>query len=134
MHASDDCDEGRGQILALFALTATVLILIVGLVIDGGNAHNQRRLSQNTSDFAALAGARIIAQWIGKDTVNGTDANVRDAIQVTATANGAAPLTFGAPNGPVYIDANGNVTGYVGTGAAGSPPPNNTVGVKVATS
>ena len=104
----------RGQILALFALGATVLVLAIGLVIDGGNALNERRVSQNTSDFAALAGARIVAQWIGKDTVNGTDANVKAAINATATANGADPIVFGAPNGPVYVAANGGVTGYVG--------------------
>ena len=90
----------RGQILALFALSATVLVLAVGLVIDGGNALYERRASQNASDFAALAGARIIAEWIGGDTTNGTDANVKAAITTTAAANGADPITFGAPNGP----------------------------------
>ncbi len=126
-------DAEHGQILALFAISATVLILLVGLVIDGGNALTQRRDSQNTSDFAALAGARIIAQWIDNDTVNGTDANVAAAMTTTATANGADPITFGAPDGPVYVDDNGNTTGYVGTGAAGSAPPPNTVGVRVST-
>src|SRR3954454_25285058 len=101
----DDARAERGQILALFALSATLIILAVGLVIDGGNALNQRPSSQNTSDFAALAGARIIAQWIDKDTTNGTDANVKAAIGATATANGADPIAFGAPDGPVYVDA-----------------------------
>ena len=134
MHSAPSPRTERGQILALFALSATVLVLAIGLVIDGGNALNERRMSQNTSDFAALAGARIIAQWIGGDATNGTDANVKAAITTTATANGADPITFGAPNGPVYIAANGGVTGYVGAGAPGSAPPANTVGVKVATS
>lgn len=124
-------DRARGQILALFALSATVIVLAVGLVIDGGSALAQRRNSQNTSDFAALAGARIVAEWIGQDTVNGTDANVAAAITTSLTASGADPIVFGAPNGPIYVDAAGNSTGYVGTGAAGSVPPANTVGVKV---
>ena len=124
----------RGQVLALFALSATVLILAVGLVIDGGNALSQRRDSQNTSDFAALAGARIVAEWIDSDTVNGTDANVKAAMITTATANGSDPITFGGPDGPAYIDDAGNILGSVGDGAPGAAPPPNTVGVKVSTS
>jgi hypothetical protein len=123
----------RGQVLALFALSATVIILAVALVVDGGNALSQRRDSQNTSDFAALAGARIVAEWIDSDTVNGTDANVKAAITTTATANGSDPITFGSPDGPAYIDDAGNILGYVGDGAPGSGPPANTVGVKVST-
>ena len=114
----DNGKRERGQILALFAISATVIILLVGLVIDGGNALSQRRVSQNTSDFAALAGARIVAQWIGNDATNGTDANVKAAINTTVAANGGDPIVFGAPNGPTYVDANGAVTGYVGAGAA----------------
>lgn len=131
-------DRARGQILALFAISLTVIILGVGLVIDGGNALSQRRTSQNTSDFAALAGARIVATWIDETNtppgtvVNGTDANVRAAIQTSIDAGGADPITFGAPNGPRYIDDQGVALGYVGTGAAGSHPPAGAVGVSVA--
>jgi uncharacterized membrane protein len=46
-------------------------------VIDGGYAFSQRRGAQNAADFAALAGARIIAENISQDTVNGTDSNVK---------------------------------------------------------
>ena len=128
-------DHGaRGQILALFALSATVIVLAVGLVVDGGNALAQRRNSQNTSDFSALAGARIVAEWISGDTTNGTDANVAAAIRTSVTASGADPITFGAPSGPIYIDSAGNSLGFVGTGAAGSTPPANTVGVRVSSS
>ena len=130
----DNGKRERGQILALFAISATVIILLVGLVIDGGNALSQRRVSQNTSDFAALAGARIVAQWIGNDTTNGTDANVKAAINTTVAANGGDAIVYGAPNGPVYVDANGGVTGYVGAGAPGAGPPANTVGVRVSSS
>lgn len=119
-----------GQILALFALSATVIILAVGLVIDGGNALLQRRASQNASDFAALAGARIVATWIDKDFTNGTDANVRLAIDTTVAANGGAPITYGAPNGPRYVDGAGAFTGYVNTGTI----PAGTEGVAVGTS
>ena len=126
----------KGQILVLFALSSTVIILAVGLVIDGGNAFVQRRDSQNTSDFAALAGARVIAEWIDEVNttgvlVNGTDANVKAAIVASLTASGADPITFGSPSGPVYVNNAGVALGFVGTGAVGSGPPANTVGVTV---
>ncbi len=117
----------RGQILALFVLSLPVVILAVGLVVDGGTALVQRRGSQNASDFAALAGARVVAEWIGGDSANGTDATVQATISDTVTANGGSALTFGAPNGPVYVNAAGNSVGYVGSGTI----PAGTVGVTV---
>ena len=124
----------RGQILALFALSATVIILAIGLVIDGGNALNQRRVSQNTSDFAALAGARIIAQWIGGDATQ----RHRRQCQGRHHGHGGGQWRrsdhLRRPGRARYVAANGGVTGYVGTGAPGSAPPANTVGVKVSTS
>ena len=39
--------------LILFFGALTAIILIVGLVIDGGNAFAQRRGVQNSSDFGA---------------------------------------------------------------------------------
>lgn len=117
----------RGQTLVLFVLAATVIILAAGVVIDGGYALAERRASQNASDFAALAGARIIAEEIAGNTVDGTDANVQAAITATLAANGAQPVPFGAPNGPTYVNASGGTTGYVGNGTI----PNGTVGVTV---
>lgn len=117
----------RGQMIVLFALVLTVVVLGVGLVVDGGNALVQRRGAQNASDFAALAGARVIAEWIDGDTTNGTDANVTAAIVNAVAANGGNPITFGAPDGPRYVAENGALLGYVSTGAI----PTGAVGVKV---
>jgi hypothetical protein len=127
----------RGQVLLLFALAATALILGVGLVVDGGYALSQRRASQNASDFAALAGARVVAEWIGGDTDNGTDPNVKMAIVNTLNINGATPVTFGGPDSPVYVNHNGAIV--PSAGAAGSYVGNGTiptgaVGVKVVSS
>ena len=74
-------DRSDGQVIVLFALSLVVIILAVGLVIDGGTALSQRRASQNASDFAALGGARIVAEWMSGDTTNGTDTNVEGADQ-----------------------------------------------------
>jgi len=120
----------RGQILALFALSMIVIVLAVALVIDGGNALLQRRSSQNTSDFAALAGARIIATWIDGDATNGTDANVVASINATVAANGGVAVTYGSPGGPRYVSRAGAFTGWVGSGTI----PSGTEGVTVATS
>jgi uncharacterized membrane protein len=130
MSSSRPSSRPRGQILALFALSMTVIVVAVAVVIDGGNALLQRRSSQNTSDFAALAGARIVATWIDNDTVNGTDANVVDSINATVAANGGLAVTYGSPDGPRYVSRSGAFTGWVGSGTI----PSGTEGVTVSTS
>jgi hypothetical protein len=122
-------DRPRGQILALFALSATVLILGVGLVVDGGNALVQRRASQNAADFGALAGARIIAEKVGGDATTGTDANVQLAITSAVVSNGGIAPVYTSPNGPRYIDSNGGLLGFIGANPA---IPATAAGVKVA--
>lgn len=111
-----DRNEPRGQIIVLFGVVMTLIIFAVGLVIDGGNGLSQRRASQNAADFAAMAGARIVAEFIAGDAVNGTDANVQAAITNAVAANGGAAPTFGAPDGPRYVNNAGALLGYVGSG------------------
>jgi hypothetical protein len=130
MSSSRPSSRPRGQILALFALSMTVIVVAVAVVIDGGNALLQRRSSQNTSDFAALAGARIVATWIDNDTVNGTDPNVVNSINATVAANGGLAVTYGSPDGPRYVSRSGAFTGWVGSGTI----PSGTEGVTVSTS
>jgi hypothetical protein len=124
-HRDKRCEQG--QVIALFALIFTLLVVMVGLVIDGGYAFAMRREAQNAADFASLAGARIVAERIGGDTLNGTDANVVAAIQSAVTANNAATVTFGGSEGPRYVDVNGNVLDHVGEGVI----PATAVGVRV---
>ncbi len=126
-----------GQAIVLFAGALTAIVLGVGLVVDGGYALSQRRDAQNSADFAAMAGARVIAEWVTGDMANGTDANVKAAITTAISANGATPLTFGVPGGPQYVDSNGSIVpsagsaaSYVGNGTI----PTGTAGVKVGAS
>lgn len=137
IHHASASGRQRGQMLVLFALSATVIILAVGLVIDGGYALAQRRASQNASDFAALAGARVLSAFVAGDTNNGTDGNVKRAIVNTININKGIPITFLAPGAPVYVDSNGSIvpsagapTSYVGNGAI----PAGAVGVKLTSS
>ncbi|MEP7361172.1 MAG: pilus assembly protein TadG-related protein [Chloroflexota bacterium] len=116
MRRTDRTGRQSGQVLVLFAISLTLIITITGLAVDGGNGLTQRRNAQNTADFAAMAGARIVAEWISGDVANGTDANVRAAIQNTVAANGGDAMTFGSSNGPRYIDDAGDQLGYIGSG------------------
>jgi hypothetical protein len=127
----------RGQILILFAAAGTVVLLGLGLVVDGGYALAEKRASQNASDFAALAGARVVAEWIAGDATNGTDANVKLAITNTLNINGAAPLTYGVTGAPVYVNKNGVIVPSAGSGASyvgNGTIPTGAVGVKVVSS
>ena len=124
----------RGQMIVLFALVMTLILFVVGLVIDGGFGLAQRRASQNASDFAALAGARIVAEYIdesfrGVSHANGTDAYVKTAIDNAIATNSGAPLDWSSGNAerPQYVDANGTLLGYVNTGSI----PTTAVGVRV---
>src|ERR687887_446979 len=51
-------DKLRGQAAIVIALSMLLLVIIVGLAIDGGSLFQQRRVAQNSSDAAALAGTR----------------------------------------------------------------------------
>ena len=47
----------RGQALIVIALALVGIIGVAGLVIDGGNAFQDRQQAQNAADAAALASA-----------------------------------------------------------------------------
>lgn len=51
----------HGQTAVLFALMIVGLILFVGLAVDGGNALNERRITQNAADASALGGVHYMA-------------------------------------------------------------------------
>ncbi len=107
--------------IVLAGLVLTVVVFAAGLVIDGGNGLAQRRAAQNASDFASMAGARVVAQYIAGDTTHGTDANVEASIITEIARNGGNPIVFGAPNGPRYVSATGALLTYVGAGAIPGP-------------
>ncbi len=113
---SPNTEAARGQILVITGFAMTLIFFAVALVIDGGTGLAERREAQNASDFGALAGARIVAEFVGGDTVNGTDANAMAAITGAVVANGGEAPTFGAPDGPRYVDEDGNLLSYVGDG------------------
>src|SRR5687768_10174279 len=52
--------DERGQILAIFAGAAAVIMLIAALAFDTGTVLVEKRDQQNAADAAALAGARFL--------------------------------------------------------------------------
>jgi Flp pilus assembly protein TadG len=121
------CERQRGQVLPIVAGAIVGLILILGFVLDFGYYFVQGRAAQNTSDMAAMAGTRIVAEHLVGDP-NGTDANVKTAIDKVIAANSDAAVTYGAAGSPLYVDFSGqiatdptcNPAGYVGAGCTPS--------------
>lgn len=75
----------RGQVLVIAVLGLIVMISGAALILEGGNAFAQQRVSQNASDAAANAGAVILGQKLGGAVT--TDAMVSSAVSRVATAN-----------------------------------------------
>ena len=77
----------EGQILPIFAGALLVIILVVGLVIDGGNVFVQRRDSQNSADIAAMAGTKRLADYYVSNKVYTVADNVYTAISTKMDEN-----------------------------------------------
>jgi Flp pilus assembly protein TadG len=125
-------DSDLGQILVIFVIGLVTIVLLLGLVIDGGNVFAQRRQGQNTADLQAMAGTKVISDiytWTGPG-LKPTGAAVYQALADSADANSCqagagTPCSWVARYvGPGYVDL-GPVTNVA------SALPANTIGVKV---
>ena len=65
-------EDGRGQILVLFALGLVVFIGFAALAVDIGSLYVARRDYQNVTDAAALAGAAFLTRPINDNCVDGS--------------------------------------------------------------
>ena len=54
-------EKERGQSIVIIAFAIMMLLALVAIVVDVGNAYAHRRMVQNAVDAAALAGARKLA-------------------------------------------------------------------------
>lgn len=133
--------DERGQVLVLFALMLTGLLLMATVLFDGAQAVLQRRQLQNAADAAALAGANRLqgpsgTGCAGSDAVSvaaavaanqaGGDAQVSvscpaayddDAVRVTISAT--SPSFFGGLVGMTGISVDAGSTAIYG-GAPGA--------------
>ena len=100
----------KGQAIALLAIALAALVAGVAVVVDGGYAYAQRRVSQNAADFGAMAGTRVIGLKRINQPANG--AQVWSAIDEALKANGASLVTG------TYIDEDGVDVGPVTAGGA----------------
>ena len=105
--------SAAGQALVVMIGGMMAVLAMVALVVDGGNAVANQRITQNGSDAAAEAGAVIMARrFAGAREPNlGWDATVQAAIASSAAANG---LTVGVA---YYTDICGIPLKSDGTGA-----------------
>jgi hypothetical protein len=107
-----DRSSERGQAIAIVALGLVAIVAGVAVVVDGGYAFAQRRVSQNAADFAAMAGTRII----GRERINqpASAAQVEAAIDAALAANDASLVKA------TYVDEEGIARGDV-EGASSIP-------------
>lgn len=105
-----------GQALVVMAVSILAIVAGVGLIIDGGNAWAQQRMTQAGDDAAAEAGAIVLAgMYSGQTTpVTGWDGAVAGAVANSALRNGVTvPVAY-------YTDICGTLLRPDGTKAAGS--------------
>ena len=89
----------RGSVAIMTAAMAAMLLIIGAMGVDLGNAMNRKKLTQNSADFAALAGAdglpvttsattQLVADWLNKNqpVSDGTDSCNPDAGSTITTA------------------------------------------------
>ncbi len=106
----------RGQALIILAFALLALVAFAGLAIDGGRLYAERRQTQNAADATALAGARILAEFIstcaGADVAH--DNRIAAAMVEMARYNGVDHFS---PQGHIaawYVDADAKPLGQVG--------------------
>lgn len=106
--------RGSGQVLPIAVMALFAMVGMTALVIDGGNAWMQQRITQNGADAASAAGAVVLAQALGGATK--TDAAVLAAVSASAATNG---ITLGVN---YYSDYQGNL--LTSAGATTTNPAN----------
>jgi len=109
-------DHQRGQAIVVMAIAVIAIVAGVGLIVDGGNAWAQQRITQAGNDASAEAGAVVLAQMGAGQTapVAGWDDAVSKAVNNSATKNGITiPAAF-------YTDICGTLLRADGTKASGT--------------
>ncbi len=103
------------QALVVMVLAMLTIVAGLGLIIDGGNAWAQQRITQAGNDAASEAGAMVLAQNLAGATTpaGGWDGAVNTAVTGAASNNGAAVDVA------YYTDICGTLLRSDGTKAAG---------------
>jgi hypothetical protein len=129
----------QGQTIVLIAGALIALLALVALAVDGGNAFAQRRIAQNGTDGAAMAGVtqmnsiflsnrRFQASQCGGHApcVNNIsadqNASIRTAIQSVLQAHNEGQTVASADFQAWYIKADGTQANYQQVGSFESVP------------
>lgn len=117
-----DRDE-RGATLVLVAFLVTVMVLMIGLTVDGGRSYAARRQAQNGADVASMAGAEALYAYLYAVANHQFPAPaVSAAVLDKLSQNGLA-----GPHSCTYIDRYGTSLGV----DCASAPPDGSAGVSV---
>lgn len=119
----------RGQILVIVAGGMIALLLLAGLVLDGGVAILNQRDGQNTADVASLAGTRMIADHYVDPNITYTQADIYAGIQKSVQNNDCT--TTGTPCSWTATFVNLSLADVGPVNNSGSPLPSGAVGVRV---
>ena len=119
----------RGQILVIVAGGMIALLLLVGLVLDGGIALLNQRDGQNTADVASLAGTRLIADHYVDPAISHTQADIHAAIEDSVQDNGCTATGTPCSWTATFVNLALADVGAVTNSAAPIPP--GAVGVRV---
>ena len=85
--------DERGVIAVMFALLLVLMLAVIALVIDLGNARQQRRAAQASADAAALAGGEAIESGMDRSTGVISWSSVVTQIKDYAKANDNIPTS-----------------------------------------
>ena len=105
MLTADRRTRQAGQALVLMVLAMVAVISGMALIIDGGNAWAQQRITQSGNDAASEAGTIVLARFNAGQTAPalGWDAEVLAAINASATSNGVTvPVDTGTGRRAAY--------------------------------
>jgi hypothetical protein len=119
----------RGQALVFMVIAMIPALIMVALIVDGGNAWAQQRIAQNGTDSAADGGATVLGQRLAEASNPNPlhdsaywDGNVRSAVMSNGSANGVTVLTGNscdATSCAYYTDICGTLLRLDGTKATG---------------
>jgi hypothetical protein len=81
--------SSRGQALVIMVMAMVASLTMVAAIVDGGNAWSQQRISQNSADSAANAGATVLGERLAGQTKTSSawDAAVYSAVLSNWNAN-----------------------------------------------
>jgi Flp pilus assembly protein TadG len=125
----------HGQVLVVFAVAVVALLAMTGLVVDGGNAFSQQRITQNSVDAAAEAGSVVLVQYYAGATAPSTGysgtcpTSTTDPwdLAVCQSVYGAGATNGVTINSAYYTNSDGSTNlGTVGQGSV----PNGAQGVR----